>query len=130
MNDRELTINKIAQNLISVDDGLKWFEDSDENQKMDIMRSLDMCIFQSHPTVEDIDLGMQNSGLKETYSPCVLIRSKPFNEARQKVLSMTGLDQYRAFQLFVAIFAAADNRRREMECKGGCSHEWHNKQGL
>ncbi|MDH5229501.1 MAG: DUF5958 family protein [Gammaproteobacteria bacterium] len=130
MNDRELYINKLAQGFASIEDGMKWFEASDDVQKQDIMRSLDMCIFQSHPTTEDIVQGIKFSKLKETYSPCVLVKEKPLNEARQKVLGMRGLDQERAFKLFVAIFSNADKRRRDSECNGGCSHEWHNNEGL
>lgn len=65
------------------------------------------------------------SRLRDTYSPCVVVLRKHFNEARQKVLSMSELDQRRAFQLFVSIFAVADARRRTVQCRDGRTHEWH-----
>ncbi len=86
------------------------------------MRALNMCLVQSHPTDEDIDSALKSSGLKEAYSPCVLVLRKTFNLARRKVLSLTWLDQERAFRLFLFIFATADRRRRKTVCKGGCSH--------
>ena len=126
MNETELKINKLAQGLITLDEGLSWYDESDAESRNKIMRALDLCIFQSHPTNEDIEKGIKNSGLKESYSPCVLVRKKPFNEVRQKVLNMSEPDQRRSFILFLSIFSVADKRRRETQCKGGCAHEWHN----
>lgn len=74
MRDIELTINRLAQDLIPLKDGIEWFSKSSEAERKEIMHSLDNCIFQSHPSVEDIELGTIKSGLKETFSPCVLIR--------------------------------------------------------
>ncbi|MBU2569018.1 MAG: hypothetical protein KJ725_03085 [Gammaproteobacteria bacterium] len=126
MNEAELKINKLAQGLLPLDDGLAWYDESDTESRNKIMKALDLCIFQSHPTNEDIEEGIKNSGLKETYSPCVLVRNKPFNDARKKVLNMPEPDRRRSFILFLSIFGVADKRRRETQCKGGCSHEWHN----
>jgi hypothetical protein len=126
MNETELKINKIAQDFLPLVEGLAWYDEADSDLRNKIMRALDLCIFQSHPTKEDIEKGIKKSGLKETYSPCVLVRKKPFNEARQKVLNMPKLDQRRGFILFLSIFGVADKRRRETQCKGGCTHDWHN----
>jgi hypothetical protein len=126
MNERELKINQIAQGLVSLADGLEWFDDATADFRVEIMRSLDSCIFQSHPTFDDIEQGIKKSGLKESYSPCVLIRKKPFNQVRQKILEMPELDLRRAFILLISVFSVADLRRRETYCKGGCTHDWHN----
>ncbi len=126
MNDRELKINLISQGEESLEEGLKWFDDATEKDRKEIMRSLDLCVHQSHPNKEDIEVGIENSGLKETYSPCVLIRSKPFNEVRQKILKMPLLDQRRAFIMLISIFSVADARRKSEQCANGCTHEWHN----
>lgn len=130
MNSHELRINRLAQGLEPVEAGISWFNQSASVQRLEIMRALDLCIFQSHPTKEDVKSGIAKSGLKDTCSPCIVVQRKPFNLARQKVLSMTGLDQERAFRLFLSIFSVADRRRRETQCKGGCTHEWHNLQIL
>ena len=130
MRDRELRINKLAQELEPVENGLSWFRENTQDERQKIMHSLDLCIFQSHPTKEDIQKGIDKSGLKETFSPCVLVLKKPFNHARKKALDMRGLDQERAFELFLNIFSVADQRRRETQCISGCSHDWHNLQTL
>jgi hypothetical protein len=126
MNERELKINQIAQGLISLEDGLKWFDGVTADSRTDIMRSLDLCIFQSHPSIDDIEQGIKKSGLKESYSPCVLIRKKPFNQVMQKILAMPELDLRRGFILLISVFSVADSRRRMTQCKGECGHDWHN----
>ena len=126
MNERLLRINKIAQRMISFEEGVQWFDEAAFEYRDKIMQALDICVWQSHPTVEDIEEGIRMSGLKETFSPCVLIRKKPFNEVRQKILKMRELDQRRGFILLLSVFSVADKRRRETECVNGCTHEWHN----
>jgi hypothetical protein len=126
MNDIEIAINKIAQGIIPIEEGMDWFASASEEFKSEIMRTLGLCMFQSHPNEADIENGIVKSELKETYSPCVLIRKKPFNEVLQKVLNMSGLDQMRSFKLLVTVFSVADERRRNKQCIGGCTHDWHN----
>ncbi|MDN3649605.1 DUF5958 family protein [Reinekea marina] len=116
--------------MIPLKDGFEWFSNSSDAKKNEIMKSLDYCIYQSHPTVKDIEEGLIKSNLKETYSPCVLIRKKPFSEVRQKVLRMNGLDQERSFKLLLSVFSVADERRRKTQCIDGCDHEWHQISGL
>jgi len=126
MRDSELKINKLAQGLIPLEEGLEWYDNSGAEDRESLMRALDLCVSQSHPTKEDIEKGIKLSGLKETYSPCVLVQKKHFNEARNNIIHMPELDQRRGFILLLSIFGVADERRRETQCKGGCTHEWHN----
>jgi hypothetical protein len=113
MNDIEITVNKIAQKILPIEEGMEWFTSASDKSKSEIMRTFDLCIFHSHPIVEDIENGIVKSDLKETYSPCVLMRKKPFNEVRQKILNMSGLDQVRSFSLLITVFGVADERRRK-----------------
>lgn len=130
MNEIELQLNRIAQGTISIENGASWFEYSNQDDRRKIMQCLDLFIQQSHPTNKEIEAGISLSGLKETFAPCVIVRNRPFYEARQKILQLQNIDKERAFQLFVSIFKVADTRRRETECKNGCSHEWHNLERL
>lgn len=126
MKEIELIINKIAQQIIPLEDGLDWFDSSTEEQQKEIMRTLDLCLHQSHPLHKEIEEGIKISGLKETYTPCVLMLKKSFNEARNKILKLPISEWRKSFILWVAIFSIADLRRRETNCKNGCEHEWHN----
>jgi len=125
MSPNVLFINRLAQGIIPISQGLSWFSGLGEEERSKVMSDLNLCIHQSHPTKIDIEIGIKNSELKDTYSPCVLIRKKPFNLVRQKVLNFTDLDQERAFELFIHVFSVADTRRRIEICKGVCTHDWH-----
>ena len=130
MSPYSIYLNRLAQGVIPIKEGLLWFSTLNEQERDKVMHNLNLCIHQSHPTKADIELGIENSDLKDTYSPCVLIRKKHFNLVRQKVLNFTDLDQERAFELFVHVFSVADTRRRTEICKGKCTHEWHNLESI
>ena len=126
MNEFELTINKISQSYISIEQGVEWFTNSSEEVQKDILSKLNLCLHQSHPYDSDIENGIITSGLKETFTPCVILRSNNFTSARHKTLNLPQNEWVKIFTLWIAIFCIADTRRRETECNGGCDHYWHN----
>jgi len=74
MNEIEIKINKIAQDFIEINSGIQWFEEQDSSEKKKIIRTLNLFIQQSHPRRDEIDAAIQDSGLKETFTPCVIIK--------------------------------------------------------
>jgi hypothetical protein len=129
MNEIELRINKIAQGLIDNQDGTTWFEDSHENMQRSILRAFYYMLHQSHPTHADVENGIRLSGLKPTFSPCVVMLKRPLGDACNKILAMPHHELSKAFKLWLAIFSIADRRRRETNCANGCAHDWHNLNG-
>lgn len=130
MNEFELIINKISQSFISREDGIAWFLGSSEEIQKDILSKLNLCLHQSHPNESEIEEGIVNSGLKETYTPCVILRSNNFTNARHKTLNLPSHEWGKVFTLWIIIFSIADTRRRKTECKDGCDHYWHNLEKL
>ena len=130
MNEFELTINKISQSYITKEEGLEWFLNSSEGDRKGILESLNRCLHQSHPYEVEIEEGILNSGLKETYTPCVIFRSNNFSNARHKTLSLPSHEWVKVYTLWITIFSIADTRRRNTDCKDGCDHYWHNLEQL
>lgn len=126
MNEIELRINKIAQGLIERQDGIAWFESCDGDSQRFILKLFRYLLFQAHPTHSDVENGIQLSGLKPTFSPCVVMLRNPFKEACNKILAMPDHELVKAFRLWLAVLSLADQRRRETDCKNGCTHDWHN----
>ena len=126
MNETELQLNKIAQGLVRVEDGIDWFDASDLDTKRNVLQSLSVFLTQSHPTCDEVEKGITRSELKRTYTPCVLMVEKPFNEAVPKIRNLPENEWRIASVLWLSIFSVADKRRRETECLDGCTHEWHN----
>jgi len=125
MNEIEIKINKIAQDFIEINSGIQWFEEQDSSEKKKIIRTLNLFIQQSHPRRHEIDAAIQDSGLKETYTPCVIIKKKPIKEALFQIENLPENEWIKAFTLGINVFRLSDKRRRETDCKNGCSHQWH-----
>ncbi|MFH1769103.1 MAG: DUF5958 family protein [Parcubacteria group bacterium] len=125
MNEIEITINRIAQDLIDINSGIRWFQAQDSSEKRKIIRTLNLFILQSHPRPDEIDAAVEDSGLKKTFTPCVLIKKKPIKEALFQIESLPENEWVKAFTLGINIFCQSDSRRRETDCKNGCYHEWH-----
>ncbi|WP_353376630.1 DUF5958 family protein [Microbulbifer sp. NBRC 101763] len=130
MERYEVTINRIAQGEIPIEEGIEWFKALPEEEQHKALRGMNLCIHQSHPREPEIEEGIKLSGLKETYTPCVIMRKNTFNSARAKVLALPSHEWLKAFRLWLAIFTIADSRRRSTDCQAGCDHWWHNLEML
>lgn len=128
MNDSVEKLNLIAQQRITFEDGLSWFEGFDRGEKLGILGSLNMCVLQAHPAINDLAPAIKLVGIKETYTPCAMIK----NDAKglSSIKGLDGLDKLkdldlgRAFLLLVGLLSIADHRKRTESCKGECSHWW------
>ena len=126
MNEIEVKLNRVAQGYLSKESAIGWFSSENEISQKEILQSLNLCIHQSHPTEAEIEKGISESGLKETYTPCVIMRSNNFMNARRKILGLPANEWVKSFTLWLYIFCIADARRRATDCKNGCDHWWHN----
>ncbi|MEI7587819.1 DUF5958 family protein, partial [Runella sp.] len=67
-------INLYAQGLISSYTLLSTFSAFDLTEKRNYLRGLIELIQQSKPNAEDIEPAITESGLKPTFTPCVLLK--------------------------------------------------------
>ena len=72
--ETEILLNKFGQTLIGIDPLLHLFEGLEVTSKRSFLNELLFLILQSKPKEEDIELAIVNSGLKSTYTPCVLLK--------------------------------------------------------
>ncbi|GJM08384.1 MAG: hypothetical protein DHS20C11_06600 [Lysobacteraceae bacterium] len=126
MTRTEHRLNRIAQGYIDTEKGVAWFEALPEGDRRRVLRSLSHMLAQSHPQPQEVQEAVLRSGLKATYTPCVVMEAKEFSDACGKVLSLPNDELVKAFRLWMAIFSISDGRRRATDCKNGCTHEWHN----
>jgi hypothetical protein len=67
-------LNRVAQKILPIEDALTTFDAiTDPTEKQSVMRRLVLMVDQSHPTLEEIRAGIQASGLKADYTPCVML---------------------------------------------------------
>ena len=73
--EHEILINQYGQDLLSLEELMQTFflNLSNEYQRM-YLNDVVNLIIQSKPKYEDVSLAIKTSQLKETYTPCVLLR--------------------------------------------------------
>ncbi|MFI8192150.1 DUF5958 family protein [Streptomyces sp. NPDC085946] len=122
----ECIINEVAQGLRVLDDAVAWFSSLEQAQQKAVLHEVVRYAMQAHATVNDAREGLLRSGVKPTMTPAVLIIREPILEQMGKIINLPPGEYVKSFRVLVSTFAVADTRRRETECRGTCSHAWHN----
>ena len=119
-------INRFAQEKVTLEQILVWFENLDSEEKTKAISRTKLCLEQAHPNKEVIEKGIEMIPLKPTATPVVLLKTKGFKIALNKIVLLPKDENKKVFITLISIFKLADTVRREIWCKDGCSHEWHN----
>jgi hypothetical protein len=109
--EEQTLINKYAQDLIGLNDLISPFESMDISQKRDTLNELRFLILQSKPTNQDIDLAIKESGLKATYTPCVLLGKGVEQHNLKKIVLLPESELIKVYALFLSLFKIAYKRR-------------------
>jgi hypothetical protein len=126
MTDIEININLFAQDRLSFDDLMEWFDKQEQSYQKHILDKLLMFVQQVHPSDKSIIEGIDSARIKKTMTPIVLIQSHDFGIALAKISELPDSELRKSFILVINFFKIADSERRENDCKNGCMHEWHN----
>ncbi|WP_220451579.1 DUF5958 family protein [Streptomyces cadmiisoli] len=122
----ERIINEFAQGLRSLEDAVAWFSSLEQVDQKAVLHEVVRYVIQAHATVNDAREGLLRSGVKPTMTPAVLIVREPILEQMGKIINLPPGEYVKSWRVLLATFAVADTRRREAECRGTCSHAWHN----
>jgi hypothetical protein len=122
--ESEITLNQIAQGVLPAQSGDDWFLAASEPAQRDILRLLAHMILQARATTDDVQVAIAQSGLKPSYTPCVQLLNGRLNIQLSKVVRLPEAELLKSFQLLIALFMIADDRRR-IECDNQCEHWWH-----
>ena len=127
LTENELQLNRIAQGVVRESEGVLWFESLLSEQRMQVLCTLAQFCSQSHPLRDDVAVAIARAQLKPTATPCVLLKKAITPEkALHKIIRLPESEQLKSFRLMMALLSISDARRRAVDCKDGCSHEWHN----
>ena len=119
---QELELNQYAQSLIERECILARFEQMDGDEKKAYLNNLITLITQSKPVNADIEMAIENSGLKRTYTPCVLLQKdvKYYNLSR--IIELPEYESVKVLLLLLSLFKIAYNRRFLVE--KNVPHKW------
>jgi hypothetical protein len=126
LDSTEIMINRIAQDKVDIYSGTSWFDLLPLTEKRLAISLLVFYIRQAHPDQNARDLGIDSIPLKPTMTPIVIFRTSSFETALNKIAHLPDYELKNSFMSLATVFKHADQARREISCKGGCSHEWHN----
>jgi uncharacterized protein DUF5958 len=125
LSENDITINKIAQDKITLEEGIAWFDGHGLIDQRDILTWLRIYLEQSHPDRETIDKALKLVPLKQTITPIVIFKTHSFRTATMEVNALPDNELQDAFVTMMILFKYADKKRRMTLCKNGCTHEWH-----
>ncbi len=120
----ELLINKYGQDIINNEILLSIFNNFDSVVKKEFLNDFLFLICQSKPLNADIDVSINESGLKSTYTPCVLLKKGLNMSNLQKIINLPENELSKAFLLLLSLFRIA-YRRRFLQEKNNPNKWWY-----
>lgn len=111
----QILINKYAQNLLPLQQLRDKFEQYSLSQKRQFLETVLFMIMQSKPKNEDIEEAIRESGLKPTFTPCVLLQKGVANHDLKKIAGLPEVELSKAFILLLNLFKIAYKRRYAIE---------------
>jgi hypothetical protein len=106
-----LTLNKYGQDILNVEVLLKSFSELNTLEKRNYLKEIIALILQSKPKEEDIELTIINSGLKPTFTPCILLKKGVANHNLEKLVNLCENELTKTFVLLLNLFKIAYKRR-------------------
>lgn len=130
MIQQEEIINKIAQDKIDFNLGLKLLLENEQYNFEELFTTLRNYIINSIPNKTDYNSeAYQNAlntiPLKQTSTPIVILKTYPTKIALNKLLELPKSENIKTITTLLWIFKITDTERRNTECKNGCGHFWH-----
>jgi hypothetical protein len=122
-------LNQVAQGVRSVNDINFWFEKLTPARRSLILKMVGQMIQNARPELEDGLEAVKQSGLKPTFTPCVLLTKGANREQIKKILTLSAPEQNKSLILLLSLFRIADQRRRIREPDASERHWWHRDLG-
>ncbi len=123
--DNQILLNQLAQGLSDIREGGVWFIALEENERRAALRELNFMIAQASPRNEDVANAITKSGLKTTYTACVLLKTGEMRERLAKIANLPENELLKAFRLLIALLGVCDGRRRVEKPLDTVNHWWH-----
>ncbi len=117
-------LNQIAQGIVPLDDVVVAFSNLPQSARSETIHQLSLMVHESHPHPSEIVDAISTSGLKRTFTPCVMLSSGDFYQQLSRLGQLPNGELDKAFLLLLHLFRTVDGRRREA-CGDSCHHWWH-----
>ena len=113
--EHEIAVNKYGQGLVEAEQLLNLFQRFDFDSQQVFLNEILYLILQSKPKEEDIEIAILHSGLKSTYTPCVLLKKGITTHNLEKLIKLPKNERTKVFVLLLSLFKIAYKRRFVLE---------------
>lgn len=129
----DIYLNQLAQGAKPLAAGAQWFAQLSDEGQIDALQRLTSFALQAQAVGSDVDGAIAKSGLKAGYTPCRVLAAHTEDDQRgssalrvalSKVIALPADERSKSFLLLIALFAVADQRRRERDFDPA-RHWWH-----
>ncbi len=121
-----ILLNQTAQGVRPLAELIQWFEMQHRDHQRRILSELCDMIQHSRPRQDDGVQAIKNSGLKPTFTPCILLSRGTDIVRLRKVASLPEAERTKAMILLLNLFRISDNRRQSQEGADEPElHWWH-----
>lgn len=110
-----ILINKYGQSLVSTAELKKDFLNFSVEEKRKYLTEVVGLIGQSKPNNDDVDTAIFESGLKPTYTPCVLLKKGVATHNLNKIIQLPENELEKVLLLFLSLFRISYQRRFRIE---------------
>lgn len=107
----QIFINKYGQSLIDIQPFKFLFSNLNLEKKREYLENIIFLIMQSNPLHDDIEKAIEKSGLKPTYTPCILLNKGVANHNLFKIINLPESELEKVLILFMSLFKIAYLRR-------------------
>ncbi|MDQ0065127.1 DUF5958 family protein [Chryseobacterium lathyri] len=112
----EILINKYGQGIITIDLLVNLFNNLDIENKKNYLEEILHLILQSKPNNDDIEQAIEESKLRPTYTPCILLKKGGVaTQNLKKLVSLPNNEQQKVLILLMSLFRIAYLRRFNKE---------------
>lgn len=117
----DLFINQLAQGAIDMRIGIDWFLKMPRPMKVDVLNRIAFYVLQSRPVAGDVKDAISLSGLKQSFTPCVVLNaavsSNPIGSTGLKVgisrmINLPPEEQEKSFRLLISLLNVSGRRQR------------------
>jgi hypothetical protein len=113
--ENEILVNKYGQGIVDIEDLLIVFNSLESDEKKKFLNNMLFLIRQSRPADRDIELAIEQSKLRETFTPCVLLKKGVAAHYLKRLLDLPENELNKSFILLLSLFKIAYQRRFEEE---------------
>ena len=122
--EQVMLLNKYGQSVVGIEDLILLFNSLKLNDQKEYLNNLLFFILQSRAQDEDIEPAIENSKLRRTFTPCVIIKKGVKTHNLKRLIDLPDNELKKSLILLLNLFKIAYLKRFETE-KGNKYKWWY-----